>query len=306
MSNAERPIDPARTERLHSDRFVSDDASRPRMQTASLADSQARARAATEAARRASAYSSAPAALSARAAAAQFDLAAILETPQAASGDRALVAPMRRPTTDLTTRPATSDGVVKMEETSKTRSARDGGRLPSAWYKQAEEIAEATRQERTALLIRGSAAACLATGAALLLWLGVFGGRAPSEPPSFAANYAPARRPSVASFAPFETPMPAAIEPNARALVTTAQILAVAERFIATGDILAARAMLTDTAAAGDPRALFALAETYDPNLLASWSAGNIDPSPSYARLLYDAALRAGMPDAQTRLDALK
>ena len=84
------------------------------------------------------------------------------------------------------------------------------------------------------------------------------------------------------------------------------KILAVAERFVATGDILAARAMLSDTAAAGDGRALFALAETYDPNLLSSWNAHTVEASAPYARLLYEAALKAGVADAQTRLDALK
>ena len=241
--------------------------------------------------------------ISARAAAAQFDLAALLETPAQQPRDRALVAPAPRTRTDLITRP--HDEALAAE----AASERDAGRLPSAWYKQEHEIAEAARQERTALLIRGSAAACLVTGAALLFWLGAFGGR--SAPPTnqqmaSSQSFAPIRQVAVSAPMRPEVPLPSIVEPNARALVTTAQILAVAERFVATGDILAARAMLSDTAAAGDPRALFALAETYDPNLLASWNAPGIQPSPDYARLLYAAALKAGMSDAQSRLDALR
>lgn len=250
--------------------------------------------------------------LSARAAAAQFDLAAILQTPPEPSRERALVASGMRPGTNLTTRPSDdAKGEGDMQDRSDRLGAQDAGRLPSAWYKKADEIAEASRKERVALLVRGSAVVCLATGGALLFWLGAFGGRAMTEAPAqMTASLAPARRLPAASLSAPERAEPAALDrsinPSARALVTTAQILAVAERFVATGDVLAARAMLSDTAAAGDGRALFALAETYDPNLLASWNAQHIEASRSYAKLLYEGALKAGVPDAQTRLDALK
>lgn len=251
--------------------------------------------------------------ISARAAAAQYDLAAILQLPPEpqlqpppeASRERALVPPSMRVSTDLTTRPQVSDESGPMDK-SETDGANAPGRLPSAWYKQAEEIAEASRKERMALAIRAAAAICLATGAALLFWLGAFGGRVMTETQApMSSASVQVRRVPVATFAMPDKPATSAIEPNARALVTTAQILAVAERFIAEGDVRAARAMLTDTAATGDGRALFALAETYDPNLLASWNAQHIESSASYARLLYEAALKAGVADAQTRLDAL-
>jgi hypothetical protein len=198
--------------------------------------------------------------LSARAAAAQFDLAAILQPPPPEpapepSRERALVASGTRSGTNLTTRPSDDgNGEGDMQNKSDHAGAQDTGRLPSAWYKKADEIAEASRKERVALLVRGTAVVCLATGGALLFWLGAFGGRAMTEAPAqMTASLAPARRLPVASLAPFDRPEPAAtdrsINPTARALVTTAQILAVAERFVATGDILAARAMLSDTAA---------------------------------------------------------
>ena len=40
------------------------------------------------------------------------------------------------------------------------RRTDKSGRLPSAWYKEAEDIADAARKERIALMIRGAAAVC--------------------------------------------------------------------------------------------------------------------------------------------------
>lgn len=248
--------------------------------------------------------------LSARAAAAQFGLAALLEAPTEALRERSLVTASQRPRSDVTTtaRPVQAQPLSVVKDVAV--SGREEGRLPSAWYKQADEIAEAARRERTALIIRGVAGACLATGAALLFWLGAFGGKGgtPDQTASM-TSFAPVRQAAISLPAPpsgIEAILPSPIDPNARALVTTAQILAVAERFVATGDVLAAREILSDKAASGDARALFALAETYDPNLLASWNAQNAEPSTGYARLLYEAALKNGLADAQTRLDALK
>ncbi len=257
-----------------------------------------------------------PAPLSARAAAAQFDLAALLEAPTETLRERSLVTTSQQPRSEVTTsaRPVPAQPLSIIGDDG--ASTREAGRLPSAWYKHADEIAEAARREQRTLILRGAAGVCLATGTALLFWLGAFGGKgmAPDQTASAAsaasmASFAPARKVAIAVPAPssgLETILPPPIDPNARALVTTAQILAVAERFVATGDVLAARAILSDTAASGDARALFALAETYDPNLLASWNAQKAEPSISYARLLYEAALRNGLADAQTRLDALK
>lgn len=239
--------------------------------------------------------------LSARAAAAQFGLAALLETPSEALRERSLVPPSQRQSSELAT--------TRASKVETLGDGREEGRLPSTWYKQADEIAEAVRRERAALLIRGAAGACLITGTALLFWLGAFGGKSTSpEQSASVTSFAPVRA-AISLPAPrngIEAILPAPIDRGARALVTTAQILAVAERFVATGDVLAARAILSDTAASGDGRALFALAETYDPNLLASWNAQNAEPSIRYARLLYEAALKNGITEAQTRLDALR
>jgi hypothetical protein len=155
--------------------------------------------------------------------------------------------------------------------------------------------------ERHGRVIRATAAACLALASGLLVWLSTME-NAPSRPAARAILDPP---PLATGFAPQQSEADP-LAKSAREQIPTAQILAVAERFVATGDVLAARAMLHDRAGAGEPRALFALAETYDPHMLASWGSQDADPSATYARFLYEAARRGGIAEAQTRLEALK
>jgi len=174
------------------------------------------------------------------------------------------------------------------------------GRLPSAWYRDPHEVAIAERMERHALAIKGGAIACIVTGAALGFWLVLRTGPAlQPEPPSHAL--ALMAETDVRAAPVLLRPQPAVVPEG----VTPVQVLAVAERFVAAGDILAARAVLGSTATAGDPRAQFALAETYDPNMLRSWNARTIEGNAGYARLLYQAARTGGVADAQARIDAL-
>jgi hypothetical protein len=137
-------------------------------------------------------------------------------------------------------------------------------------------------------------------------------GQPPAPPPQATAPQLTSSL--VSSFAPHTAPPgtmgalsrgPSAEAPS-QEQISTAQILAVAERFVANGDVLAARAMLQERAGSGEPRALFALAETYDPHMLASWAAKDAEASITYARFLYEAARRGGMAESQTRLEALK
>ena len=50
----------------------------------------------------------------------------------------------------------------------------------------------------------------------------------------------------------------------------------------------------------------FALAETYDPNMLAAWGTRGVTADPAKARALYQKAFDLGMARAQYRLDALR
>jgi hypothetical protein len=79
-----------------------------------------------------------------------------------------------------------------------------------------------------------------------------------------------------------------------------------AERLLAEGNIAAARAVLVTAAAAEHPRALFALAETYDPNLLAARGERGVVADAVQARALYAAAASLGHPLATARLRALQ
>lgn len=79
-----------------------------------------------------------------------------------------------------------------------------------------------------------------------------------------------------------------------------------ARRRIDAGDILGARDALATAAAARSPRALFAMAETYDPNLLAAWGIRGVAADAERARALYTASLLLGHDAAEARLDTLR
>lgn len=74
---------------------------------------------------------------------------------------------------------------------------------------------------------------------------------------------------------------------------------------IAQGDIEAARRLLQSGAVEGNPQYLMALAETFDPNMLAAWSARGATADVLRARALYQSALIQGESKARQRLEAL-
>jgi hypothetical protein len=79
-----------------------------------------------------------------------------------------------------------------------------------------------------------------------------------------------------------------------------------AKQFIANGDIAAARRVLQPGAVDGHAPHLMALAETFDPNMLAAWSARGTAPDVARARALYQSALVKGESRARQRLEALE
>jgi hypothetical protein len=83
-------------------------------------------------------------------------------------------------------------------------------------------------------------------------------------------------------------------------------LLAKAERHIESGDIAGARELLTSSEVAGSGSIMFALAETYDPNMLAAWGTRGITADVTKARSLYFKARDLGVARAQVRLDQLK
>ncbi|MEM7778131.1 MAG: hypothetical protein AAF732_21315 [Pseudomonadota bacterium] len=88
--------------------------------------------------------------------------------------------------------------------------------------------------------------------------------------------------------------------------VNTRQITQVAAALIRSGDVIAARRALESARASGDPNVLFALAETYDPNVLNALSRqANAAPDIERARGLYVLASIAGVAEAKLRIDSL-
>jgi hypothetical protein len=85
------------------------------------------------------------------------------------------------------------------------------------------------------------------------------------------------------------------------------ELVAQAERRIAGGDIAGAREVLASSEApAASGPITFALAETYDPNMLAAWGTRGVAADVTKARSLYFKARDLGMVRAQIRLDQLK
>jgi len=82
--------------------------------------------------------------------------------------------------------------------------------------------------------------------------------------------------------------------------------LALAQKTIRAGDMTGARVMLARLASKGDSEAIFVLAETFDPNVLAAWGTRGEEANPEKARMFYTMALAQGVEKAQPRIKALQ
>lgn len=137
----------------------------------------------------------------------------------------------------------------------------------------------------------------------------------PVERPNDAATPSPFVTGSLEARQPIDirppVPQPAqmaAVTKLAEPRNTTDDLLAQAARRIEGGDVTGARDILA-TAEDGSPGQApvsFALAETYDPNMLAAWGTRGVAADVARARALYHRALEGGVRRAQARLDALK
>jgi hypothetical protein len=83
------------------------------------------------------------------------------------------------------------------------------------------------------------------------------------------------------------------------------ETVAVASTLIAAGDIISARLLLQPAADNGGAEAKFTLAETYDPNVVASWGVAGVVTDAERAKELYLSALALGQDRARQRLSAL-
>ena len=84
------------------------------------------------------------------------------------------------------------------------------------------------------------------------------------------------------------------------------RLLARASLLVAQGDIGAARVVLEHAAGFGSPSALFALAETFDPAVLAAWGTMGTQGDTARAGDLYAKALAGGVEAAKDRLATLR
>jgi hypothetical protein len=84
------------------------------------------------------------------------------------------------------------------------------------------------------------------------------------------------------------------------------EVLAQAARRIESGDIAGARELLAGAELQSIGQASFALAETYDPNMLAAWGTRGAVADVAKARALYAKALNLGVGRAMMRLEGLK
>ena len=107
--------------------------------------------------------------------------------------------------------------------------------------------------------------------------------------------------PPVVERAPVALPAPEAEQVSSRA----GDLLAQAKRRIDSGDIPGARNILRAPETAKSASMTFMLAETYDPNMLASWQTRGIPANPERARALYQKARDLGDDRAQQRLEWL-
>jgi hypothetical protein len=83
-------------------------------------------------------------------------------------------------------------------------------------------------------------------------------------------------------------------------------VLAQVGQRIESGDIVGAREMLTASESLWPGPIMFALAETYDPNMLAAWGTRGVTADVTKAKSLYFRARDLGVARAQVRLDQLK
>jgi TPR repeat protein len=79
-----------------------------------------------------------------------------------------------------------------------------------------------------------------------------------------------------------------------------------ASALLGQGDIGSARSVLERAAETGNARAIFTLAETYDPLVLRKWGAYGTRGDAAKARILYAKAQAGGIKEAKERLDSLR
>lgn len=126
----------------------------------------------------------------------------------------------------------------------------------------------------------------------------------PVQPPAEATARAPQISP--AADAPVVAAAAATKTSVSERKASWTSAVAEGKKRILAGDILGGREVLMPAVSADEPEAIMALAETYDPNMLAAWGVRDVAADVTRARELYERALGAGIEPARARLDGLK
>lgn len=199
--------------------------------------------------------------------------------------------------------------------------------IPSTWREKSRDDDDRPFMRQLGAAALGLVAGLIVVVPAVLWLVGWIGPQKGASDGTFTASRAseiktvkvrPMERPSEsATFYANEVPSAPASDPAA---VTTAsmtkvptvdpaqhleQVLVQARQRIDNGDVNAARELLAGEDAGAAP-VIFALAETFDPNMLAAWGSRGVSADVQRARSLYAKALDMGYGRALARLDALK
>ena len=128
----------------------------------------------------------------------------------------------------------------------------------------------------------------------------------PAPASTFSASVTEVVPPRKETVAEAFSPPPAPVAQTAISKVSPVETtLAEAQDMISHGEIDSARASLRALGAEHEPAVMMLLAETYDPNMLAAWSARGAAPDVATARSLYQRALALGQAQARQRLQGL-
>ena len=129
----------------------------------------------------------------------------------------------------------------------------------------------------------------------------------PIEPPTESATFYSNETPGTAAAdpGPVTTASMARVAAPVDATQQIEQVLVQARQKIDGGDVAGARDLLAGEDN-GSAAIAFALAETFDPNMLAAWGSRGITADVQRARALYGRALDMGYGRAMARLDALR
>lgn len=200
--------------------------------------------------------------------------------------------------------------------------------IPSTWREKSRHDEDRPFMRQLGAALMGLAAGLLVIVPAVLWLTGVIGPQGkrgdvvasraserpvakvrPIEPPLDSATFYSSDTPgsvaadpgpvTTASMARVASPVP--VDPSQQ----IEQVLVLARQKIDGGDVTGARDLLSGEDM-GQAAIAFALAETFDPNMLAAWGSRGVSADVQRARALYGRALDLGFGRALARLDALR